>query len=114
MYFIESYHFGSIKINGKEYNSDLIIYQDKIDSDWWRDSSHKLLLSDIPDIIDAEPRLLIIGTGKYGLMKVKAEVKKFCKQKGITLFIGKTDNAVQKYNEVIKKEKVIAAFHLTC
>ncbi len=114
MYLIEDYQFGSIKINGREYNSDLIIYPDRIDANWWRDSSHSLLLSDIPDIIEAEPKLLIIGTGKYGLMKVKSEVKKFCKQKGITLFIDRTDNAVQKYNESTDKEKLVAAFHLTC
>jgi len=35
---IESYSFGQMVIDGQEYTSDLIIFPDRINSSWWRNS----------------------------------------------------------------------------
>jgi len=34
---IDGYSFGRIVVEGKEYTSDLIIYPDHIQGDWWRE-----------------------------------------------------------------------------
>jgi len=39
---IEHYEFGHIVIRGKSYSSDVIIYPDHVDSDWWREEGHRL------------------------------------------------------------------------
>ena len=39
---IESYNFGKIKIKGKTYTYDLILYPDKVDDHWWRIAGHIL------------------------------------------------------------------------
>ena len=44
---IESYNFGKITINSKEYHSDLIIYMNRIDDKWWRKEGHNLCIEDI-------------------------------------------------------------------
>lgn len=32
---VDDYSFGRIKVGGKEYTSDVIIYPDRVDSSWW-------------------------------------------------------------------------------
>ena len=111
---IEEYSFGRMRINGKVYTSDLILFPDRVLSNWWRVSGHKLCLQDLEEVIKEKPDILIIGTGAMGVMKVKDEVKHLAQQEGITLIIEKTGKAVQTFNNCPSHKKVIGAFHLTC
>ncbi|MHC2995395.1 MAG: hypothetical protein IBV53_07850 [Candidatus Atribacteria bacterium] len=112
---IENYSFGQIIIDGKKYNSDLIIFKDHINSNWWRKEGHNLHISDINEIINKKPEVLIIGTGYYDLMKVPEELIKIINSSGIgQVIVKKTKDACDEYNTLYKKKKVIAAFHLTC
>ena len=72
---IDSYSFGNITVNGRQYDSDLIIYPDRIDSSWWRKKGHTLCLEDIRDAIEAQPDVLVIGTGNMGRMSVARLVR---------------------------------------
>ena len=111
---IENYSFGQMLINGKEYNSDLIIFKDYINSNWWRREGHNLCIDDIEEIINEKPEIVIVGTGYYGLMKVTSELIKYLESIGIDLIIKKTKDACDEYNKLYKKKNTIAAFHLTC
>jgi hypothetical protein len=112
---IENYRFGKILINGKEYNSDLIIFADHIYDNWWRKEGHNLCIDDIKEIIDKKPDTLIIGTGYLGLMKVPKELIENIKSSGIKqVMVKKTGDACTEYNKLYKKNNIIAAFHLTC
>jgi len=111
---IESYNFGIIVIDGQKYTSDLIIFPDRIESSWWRNTGHRLCLQDLESVIKEEPEVLVVGTGFTGLMKVEEEVKNYAQEKGITLVIEKTKKATQRYNELAPTKKTIGAFHLTC
>ncbi|HMA62812.1 MAG TPA: MTH938/NDUFAF3 family protein [bacterium] len=111
---IDSYRFGKMVVNGKSYTNDLKIFPDQVKSNWWRESGHNLSRSDIRDIIDYKPEVLIIGTGKMGVMKVSDDVKNYIMENGIKdLYIEKSSKAVELYNNETKENKV-AAFHLTC
>lgn len=112
---IENYSFGQILINGKKYNSDLIIFKDYIYDSWWRKEGHNLCIDDIKEIINKKPDILIIGTGSFGLMKVPEELIKTIKSSGVKqVIVKKTKDACDEYNKLYKEKKVIAAFHLTC
>ncbi|NQV18500.1 MAG: hypothetical protein HQ534_08155 [Armatimonadetes bacterium] len=111
---ISSYSFGQIIIDKKEYNSDVIIYQDRIDSSWWRKKSHSVTIEDIADILKKQAETIIFGTGFYGMMKIENQVKEECAKRGINLIIEKSGKAVQIFNESNQEQKVIAALHLTC
>ena len=69
---IDSYRFGSIVIDGKEYQSDVIIFPDRVMDNWWRREGHKLQLADIEDVLDENPDLVIAGTGVSAAAKVLA------------------------------------------
>ena len=111
---IDSYSFGRISINGEQYSSDIIIYPDKVDSNWWRKQGHYLQLVDLEEVIENKPETIIVGTGNMGVMKVAPEVEKYLKENNITLIACKTEKACQIYNELSSKSRVVAAFHLTC
>jgi hypothetical protein len=111
---IDSYHFGQIVINGRKYTSDVIIFPDKVQGDWWRDESHELALKDIADIIDENPEILLVGTGASGLMRVLPEVASAIEARNIQLVVQSTGEACQIYNQLSPTQRVVAALHLTC
>jgi len=50
---INSYTFGVIVVNGKKYYSDIIIYPNKVDDNWWREEGHLLIPRDLEKVVDA-------------------------------------------------------------
>lgn len=113
---IDSYAFGSIFINQKKYTSDVIVTQDDIVDNWWRNKGHELCIDDLKKYIDEfKPDIVVVGTGKFGLMKVLAETKKYFEKNNIRLIEEKTSKAVKTLNKLLaENENVVGAFHLTC
>jgi len=111
---IDSYDFGKIKINGKRYNTDLLVFPDKIKTDWWRKEGHSLQIADLKEVLEAKPEVLVVGTGYSGMMNVPPETRNYLESEGIDLIIQKTTEACQTFNQLIESRKVVAALHLTC
>ena len=111
---IEECNFGQIKIKGKIYISDVIIYLDKVDGNWWRKKGHLLLPQDLKAIIKEKPDILVIGTGNSELMKIPPSTKLWIESQGIKLIDAATKKACFIYNQLSESTQVIAALHLTC
>ena len=111
---IESYEFGRIVIKGKRYTTDVIIYPDHVEDNWWREEGHSLSAVDLWAIVQAEPEVLVVGTGRSGLMRVLPETEEYLRKQGIRLIAERTTEAVCIYNQLYKLTKVVAALHLTC
>ncbi len=111
---IEHYSFGRIVIDGKEYTSDVIIYPDHVDGNWWRKEGHRLQVVDIKKAIQDKPEILIVGTGASGLMEVPEDVENYITSQGIKLVVDTTKKACDEYNRLCPSGKTIAALHLTC
>lgn len=111
---ITHYSFGKITVDGKTYTSDVIIYPGRVDASWWRKEGHYLHSSDIREVFDAKPDVLIIGTGYSGAMVVPEETTRFVRSKGIEIRVERTEKAVELYNNLQEGKVVIAALHLTC
>ncbi len=111
---IDSYYFGHIVIDGKEYTSDLIIFPDRVKDHWWRKSGHSLTVEDIGEIIQAQPEILIIGCGASGVLKIPVETKNYIQEQGIQLIAEETKKACEMYNHLCKEKRLIAGLHLTC
>jgi len=111
---INSYSFGTITIDNNKFTKDLVIFPEKINSNWRRKTGHLLTEDDIAEILDYKPEVLIIGTGASGLMKVDDRVKDKLKSLGIEFIIKKTSEAVTEYNRIYKDKKVVCVLHLTC
>ena len=112
---IEAYSFGKIIVNGQTYYQDIIITPRGVRSNWWRKEGHCLHISDLEDVLlEIQPEVLVIGKGSSGMMKVPNEFQKTLKAKNIEVIAENTNKAVQIYNELATKKRVVGAFHLTC
>ncbi|MDH4209921.1 MAG: MTH938/NDUFAF3 family protein [candidate division WOR-3 bacterium] len=111
---IEAYKFGEIKVRGKIYQNDVIIYPDHVNSQWWRKESHSLDIDDIREVIAAKPEVIVFGTGQPGLMKVTSKTVNTINDMDIETIIMPTEHACKEYNKIELQKKVIACIHLTC
>jgi len=114
---IVRYRFGEIVIGNEKYSRDIIVSEDRvIVKNWWRKEGHRLCLDDIKDVLEKyRPKILVVGTGYYGFMKVSNDLKNFLKNNNIELIEAPTGDAIKKFNELVEKGiKVLGAFHLTC
>jgi hypothetical protein len=112
---ITEYEFGRIAIEDKSYTSDVIIAPEQVIDSWWRKQGHNLQIEDLDDVVNAQPDMLIIGTGYYGRMQVPDETKRYLEERGIKVLQAKTGDAVTEFNRLQKEyARIVAALHLTC
>jgi hypothetical protein len=110
----DSYNFGRIIIDGKSYDKDLIIFPSRIEAGWWRKEGHRLHMSDLREVLEAKPDVLVIGTGYYGEMFIPDETRKHVESEGIELIGQNTAEACKTFNHLTESRKAVAALHLTC
>ena len=68
---IDSYSFGSIQIDGKDYASDVVLLGAVVKSNWWREAGgHVYAVEDFEDVLAAAPDVVVLGTGYFGRVKV--------------------------------------------
>ena len=102
-------------VSGRTYRSDLKIINGEVIPDWWRQSGHAVESGDVADILAAEPKYLVIGTGSSGLMKVSNQLRSSLQEHGIELIREPTTHALNTFNTLFHAGKNVAAgFHLTC
>jgi len=112
---ITEYTFGRIAINGKTYQTDVIITPHSVKDKWWRKEGHNLAIEDLESIIDKNPQIIIIGTGYYGRLQVPEVTRSFLKDKGIQVEVVPTSDAVERFNQLQQEcARIVAALHLTC
>ena len=109
---IDSVIFGEIKIDGKDYYSDVIV--------WWDGhvkliaKNHILNINALGKVIKRNPDIIIIGTGLRGMVKIDPEVKMVCENSKVTLYSDPTKKAIEMYNGMIARQKRVAGiFHIT-
>lgn len=109
---IDKTEFGSIIINGKKFNSDMIICWDGELRE--RTSSHNFTEDELHDLLLKEPEVIVVGTGTAGLMKIDQKTELKAKKEGIELISNRSHKAIQDFNNISKTKKAIALIHVTC
>jgi len=111
---IEAYGFGKVRISGQEHRSDVIVHGEDVRA-WWREEGHRLCDRDLAEILEAKPRVLVIGTGYMGRMRAPDEVRERLAAQGIEVIVQRTGEAVKTYNRLRDEGNDAAiAMHLTC
>ena len=112
---IDAYSFGSIRIDGKTYTSDVILYPDgSINASWWRREGHNLHIDDLDRTKEMKPEIIIIGTGASGIMKVEKKTVEYLQKICRSIIVERTGKAVKRFNELSPNHAVEGLFHLTC
>ena len=108
--------FGAMTIKGRRYTSDLLVFPGgRVADHWRRDSSHRLTMKDIQELLAAGPEIIIAGTGIFGRMKAEAGLEAALSDMGIEWIAVRTKAAVERFNtEFQRQRKVGGCFHLTC
>lgn len=112
---IDSCSFGRIRVDGKDYRDDLIIYPEKQVVNWWRKDNHSVCFHDIKDVISRKPDLLIVGNGTIGHLRLELSVVRMLQKYNIPCRQAKTQEAAVLFNREIERGvRATGAFHLTC
>ena len=62
-YYITSYETGKLRVNGKTFDTSLVIAPDQLIEDWSITDISQLSASHINKIIELKPELVLLGTG---------------------------------------------------
>lgn len=111
--------FGTISVDGKVYDHDIVIYPSgKIEErkKWLsknkHGTSHKLDPDELREYLTEDFDVLLVGTGAWGRLSLLPESRELVANKEV---IEKpTGDAVELFNELWGKRKVLAIFHVTC
>ncbi len=116
---IEETWFGSITVEGKRYEHDIIIRlsgkvrkRNKQLSKAVYGTSHTLSLAEIKDLHRKKAERIIIGTGQEGQVHLSPEAAEFLKEKGCQVDLWPTPEAIKHWNKA--EGKVLGLFHVTC
>ena len=111
---IDSYRFGSFVIDGKQYSCNIRLIGNRY-AGTWNHGPHIVRIEHVKDLVNDKPEIIIIGTGAFGTLKVPIGVQEYIRSKGIKVVIQRSGEAINTYNELIKKgKKVNALMHNTC
>ena len=109
---IDNSYFGAIIVNGRKFESDVIL-------DWTgevrtKSGSHDFTKADFNDLMMRDPEVIIIGTGTVGNVKVDPSVEVAARLQGVEIISRITPLAIQEFNKHVRKRKAIAVMHVTC
>ena len=116
---IQTTEFGSITVDEDVFDHDIVIRlsgkvkkRKKKLSKKQYGTSHTVSLAEAEHIFDDGAERLIIGSGQYGNVELSEEAAKYFKEKGCTVDLYPTPEAIQVWNEA--EGKTIGMFHVTC
>ncbi|MDW7732366.1 MAG: MTH938/NDUFAF3 family protein [Methanolobus sp.] len=116
---IDSTEFGSITIEGKLYEKDVLVRlngnvkkRKKKLSKVIYGTSHIISLDEAKYVYEKGAEKLIIGSGQDGMVKLSDEARDFFKDKDCKVKLFPTQEAIGEWN--LAEGKVIGLFHVTC
>lgn len=116
---IDKTKFGSITVNGKKYDYDILIRLDgavekrqkKLSKEVFG-TSHTISLAEAEYVYEKGAEGIIIGSGQSDMVKLSDEAKEFFKQKKCQVELHGTPEAMVAWNKA--KGPTIGLFHITC
>lgn len=117
---IDNTKFGSIVIENRTFDHDIMIRMNgevvkrkKKLSKAIYGTSHILSIDEANEVFEANAKLLIIGSGQYGELKLSDEAKEFFSNNNCNVLLENTSDAIITWNNS-DDEKLIGLFHVTC
>src|SRR5579859_4549774 len=92
-----AYGPGYVAVNGRRYDSGLVVMPDRIAEDWSVESLDLLTLADIEALVSLKPELVLLGTGDTHLFPDSRLLENFLKAR-IGAEVMDTHAACRTYN----------------
>jgi hypothetical protein len=116
---IEGTTFGTITIDGKTYQHDVIVRLDgdvvkrkKKLSKKYYGTSHTLSKDEAKFVFEKGCEQLIVGSGQFGNVHLSPEAQAYFAKKGCKVLLQPTPEAIHLFNR--SKARKIGLFHVTC
>jgi hypothetical protein len=116
---IDGTEFGSITINGKRYEHDVLIrLSGKIEkrrkklSKAEYGTSHVISKTEAKYIFEDGCDLLVIGAGQEGNVHLSPEAGAYFKKRGCHVTVQPTPEAIESFNR--SRKKTVGLMHVTC
>jgi hypothetical protein len=116
---IDETEFGSITIDGKTYDHDVVIRlrgdivkRKKKLSKKLYGTSHVVSKDEAKFVFEKGTELLVVGSGQEGNVQLSPEAEAYLAKKGCEVLIKPTPQALHVFNEARRKK--IGLFHVTC
>lgn len=116
---INSFNFGFIVVDDKQYSQDIIILPDgtvkERNPGKGRLGSHTISNSEIEELIKEHADAILIGTGVQGMARLARDAEHYMMEPDLNITMLPSSQIVKKYNQHIDDgEKVSALIHVTC
>ena len=116
---INSFNFGFIVVDGKQYVYDVLILPDgtvrEREPGKGRLGSHTITWNNVGKIVKEQPEVIVIGTGTSGLARLSGDTEVYLHQANLNLVVLPSFQAVEKFNQLVDEGKRVAALiHITC
>ena len=109
---------GRVKYGSDVYDNDFIVstFNEVFPRDC--DDEHLVDREELERSIDDKTKVIMIGTGNYGVLKVSRDARRYCKKNKIELVSKSTPVIIQEYNMKMKrkgrKPNITAIIHVRC
>jgi hypothetical protein len=116
---IDSFNFGFIVVDGKQYAHDVIILPDgtvkERNPGKGRLGSHSIARNEIESLTRLQPDIILIGTGVQGMARLAHDAEFYLTEPDLNITLLQSPQIVKKYNQYAEGgEKVAALIHVTC
>lgn len=116
---IDSFNFGFIVVDGKQYVCDVLILPDgvvtKREPSGRRLGSHTISRSEIENLYRAQPDVILVGCGTSWLARLSEDAEAYLQETNLNPVILPSSLAVKTFNQLVGEGKRVAALiHITC
>ena len=109
---IDSLKYGEIRIDGKDYYSDVVV--------WWDGKielvvkTHQFGMNELLNLLKKNPEMVVVGTGIEGCVEILEEVTQEMENRELMLFVENSRNALEIFNALVSEgKKAVAFIHVT-
>ena len=116
---IDTFNFGFIVVDGRQYTYDVVILPDgtvqEREAGKARLGSHTISGDDVRKVVREQPQVIVIGTGTSGMARLSRDAEDYLRQAKLNPLVLPSPEAVEKFNRLVGEGKRVAALlHITC
>ena len=116
---VNSFEFGSIVIDGKQYDYDVVVLPDgtvkEREADKANFGGHTIGNMEIEGLTKTKPETIVVGIGTSGMARVCLETRLYGRDAKLNLVVLPSSEAIVKLNQLVDGGKRVAVLiHITC
>lgn len=109
--------FGKVKYDNTVFNQDVLVSTEGDVYERQTDDPMHVTAGELKASLDPDTKILVVGTGHYGIVKIDPDARAYLKERKIELVAKETTKAVDAYNKKMaakgRKPKITAIINVS-